>query len=70
MEAYNDTDLTDTIYTQAVDLAEALTSNKDKTVTLIGGYDCSHSSVISETVVRGSITVNAGQVIVNGITIR
>ena len=57
---------------QAIEFAEDLVMSAAKTVILTGGYPCGYGARISDSVIRGSLTIGGdnGAVTVDCITIR
>ncbi len=58
--AYNDAENGDIIQSQASRFVGDLIINRDISVSLEGGYDCSYSNRIGETVLNGNIIVSKG----------
>ena len=60
--AYNAAENGDTIQIHEVVLAEALHFNIDKSVNLIGGYNCSYRCITGVSIVSGSMTITNGYI--------
>lgn len=60
----------DSIQSQAVLFSEDIDFNRNITVSLIGGYDCSFSTNVGKSVVNGVVTISDGIVTMENITIQ
>jgi hypothetical protein len=59
----------ETIMVRAVDFTEHLNFNRSVTYKLAGGYNSGYSAVSGTTAIHGSVTISAGTVTMDGITI-
>jgi hypothetical protein len=69
-DAYNAAVERDTIQSQAVPFEENPDFNRNISVTISGGYDCSYSKNDQKSVVNGTITIRNGTVTVENLIIR
>lgn len=71
-DAYNalSNDSTATIYANATDILEDLVFNRNIAITLKGGYDNSFGTSNGQTVIRGTLTITSGVVILENIIIQ
>jgi hypothetical protein len=60
----------DTIMMQALDFDEEVTTTSTANLTMKGGYGCDFSSTPIQTVIKRSLTVQEGSIILDGISIR
>ncbi|HET6514626.1 MAG TPA: CAP domain-containing protein [Thermodesulfovibrionales bacterium] len=67
--AYDQSFSGDVIEMQAVDFIEALVLGQDKTVTLKGGYNCDCTCIVGYSTLDGSITIEKGTVIIDGVVV-
>jgi hypothetical protein len=65
--AYNAANSGETIQIQAVLLTENPALNLNKTVTIIGGYNCDFTSVIGQTSIKGELSITNGEAFGRGI---
>lgn len=59
----------DLIQVMAEELAGDLSLNRVITITFDGGYDCSYSTRSGVTTLKGTLTINAGTVVVNNLRV-
>lgn len=71
-DAYNAllNDSTATIYANAADVLENLVFDRNIAITLKGGYDSSFGTSIGQTVIRGTLTITSGLVVLENIIIQ
>ncbi len=64
LDAYNTALNGEIIRSQAVVFTEDLNINLNKSITLLGGYDCSYTSITGMTSIKGQMTISSGEVTV------
>jgi hypothetical protein len=62
--SYNDAVTDDIIQSQDAELTEDMYINRNITVILKGGYDCSFTNITGTTIINGNMTISDGSVIV------
>ena len=68
--AYNAATDGATIKLWATDYTETVTCGSAKTISFVGGYDSGYSSVVGPIILLGSLSIQNGKVIANGLAIR
>jgi PKD repeat protein len=68
--AYDNASDADTLWLQAVSLAEAVDFNLPKAVSFEGGFDCGFNAGLGMTTLSGTLTISAGTAAIGGLVIR
>ena len=63
--AYNKAGDGETLLSQVSILNENLSIDKNKTVNLEGGYDCSYVAFFGDTTINGNVSITNGSLIIN-----
>jgi parallel beta-helix repeat protein len=69
-EAYNAAQSGETLQSKAVSFPENLIFGLNKSVVLIGGYDCGFTGNSGATIINGAVTVSSGKIIIQSGTLK
>ncbi|MEW6602209.1 MAG: PKD domain-containing protein [Nitrospirota bacterium] len=69
-DAYNDAADGAVILSRAADLIGDLIADRDISVSLVGGHDCSYSDIIGKTVLSGTLTMSSGMLSTGGVILQ